>query len=888
MSTRSRKYRLEDGDRVAVVGAGPAGSFFAGFLLHGAARRGLHLEVTVYDGKDFEVKGPRGCNMCAGVISSSLLESLGSAGIEIPHARVQAEVGGYRCILQDREYTLGPPDARRRILAVFRGNGPKFSNHTENVSFDEVILEHAIAAGARFVPNKVTDIELGATPEQPLVVHHGSKGEEHRDEADVVVVAVGVNTRLVSALEQAGFGYRAPRTVRTCQAEIPLGRDEVQRRLGGNIVILFLGIPGVRFGALTPKGEFVTLTLVGDRDLDRDDLTQFLDHPRVQDVLGRHVDTDGICTCFPRLPHTASRRPYTDRLVVIGDAAVSRHYKNGIASAFMTARTAAETILEHGYSRRMLRRHYGAFVRTVSRDNLAGRFFYWLNDRIIDTPIMAETQLRVVLEHPDRRVRIRMHRVLWSLFTGNEPYTHTLRRLVTPALQWRLFLTTQGVLAERAAYRFRTRSSRQRRRSISGAYGPLQSGQRVIILGGGPAGASCAIALKKQAASLGRDIEVVMYEPKDFESQTHYNQCAGVLSPPIQSLLEEELEVPFPRHLVQKQIAGYILHGRSESIELEGEGDDTVALRRISFDRYLYLQAVARGVQVVKSRVTGVELYPDRVLVYSDSDNRSADVVVGAFGLDEGMCRVFERATPYRHPPCLESIVTKLHPGEAFMEAFGRWIHAFLPALEGVDFGAVTPKGNHLTINIAGKTVNAHDMDRFLALPEVRVLFPGGQPPRGLHYFKGKFPNGPARNLYGNRYIVIGDAAGLLRPFKGKGVTAACQNGIVAAETIMHRGISRHALAEFVLRMQDVTRDLTYGKVVRLAALATARLGLLDPLLSLANAEKGLREALFYSVSGLKSFRGIVWEHFSPGLLARIAMAMAAFKLRGSKSDRSS
>ena len=36
------------------------------------------------------------------------------------------------------------------------------------------------------------------------------------------------------------------------------------------------------------------------------------------------------------------------------------------------------------------------------------------------------------------------------------------------------------------------------------------------------------------------------------------------------------------------------------------------------------------------------------------------------------------------------------------MIAFGNRIHAFLPTSPRIEFGAITPKGNHLTINIAG------------------------------------------------------------------------------------------------------------------------------------------------------------------------------------------
>ena len=38
-----------------------------------------------------------------------------------------------------------------------------------------------------------------------------------------------------------------------------------------------------------------------------------------------------------------------------------------------------------------------------------------------------------------------------------------------------------------------------------------------------------------------------------------------------------------------------------------------------------------------------------------------------------------------------------------------------------------------------------------------------------LDYHRGCFPVKPAKHLFGDRYVTIGDAAGLIRPFKGKG-----------------------------------------------------------------------------------------------------------------------
>jgi len=193
--------------------------------------------------------------------------------------------------------------------------------------------------------------------------------------------------------------------------------------------------------------------------------------------------------------------------------------------------------------------------------------------------------------------------------------------------------------------------------------GPLRDGGHVVIIGGGPGGAACAIVLRRLAQSLGRDIRVTVYEGKTFAGERHYNQCVGVVSPPIVQILENDLGVPYPWHLVQRLITGYVLHGEKRSLLLTDASDEpSYAMRRVTFDAYLLEQAEAAGAQVVHTRVTDLEIDRDGVIIYSESDNRRADVLVGAFGLDPGTATAMARATAYRPPKFLDSIVTKIHP----------------------------------------------------------------------------------------------------------------------------------------------------------------------------------------------------------------------------------
>ncbi len=417
----------------------------------------------------------------------------------------------------------------------------------------------------------------------------------------------------------------------------------------------------------------------------------------------------------------------------------------------------------------------------------------------------------------------------------------------------------------------------------NGNLGPLMTGSTVVIIGGGPGGAGCAIALKNLADELGRKIRIILYEGKIFESSTHYNQCAGVLSSPILEIFETQLRIPFPRELVQRQITGYILHSDHEEIAMKKEGDITYAVRRVNFDDYLLKRAKEKGVEVIHSRVTDVEFNSGWVMVYSESDNTKADVVIGSFGMDDGMAKIFERATPYSQPRFLNSIVIKIHPDEEFLAQFGNFIHAFLPPLNKIEFGAVTPKMNHLTINIAGIAINSGSMDAFLKYPPVRKILPPGFNPESseLKYFKGRFPFRVSKGFYGNRYVIVGDSSGLLRPFKGKGINMSIITAVKAANTTMMKGISKEAFEnDYLVECREIIKDVPYGKALRWLAIKGSNLGLMDSIIKLGRTEIIMENALYNCVSAHKSFKEIFRETWNIKLILKILGILFKFFLK--------
>jgi flavin-dependent dehydrogenase len=383
--------------------------------------------------------------------------------------------------------------------------------------------------------------------------------------------------------------------------------------------------------------------------------------------------------------------------------------------------------------------------------------------------------------------------------------------------------------------------------------------------------------LERLAGDTGSQVQITILEGKQFTGERHYNQCVGVLSPPLPSLLEERLYVPFPDTLVRNEINGYVLHTAKEVITMGMEEESASAsLRRVQFDAYMLDQVKSRGINVLAARATDLEFHLDRVVVYTEGNPLEADVVVGAFGLDEGSAAMFARLTHYRKPEALSSIVTKYHPGPEGMEKIGNYIHAFLPVHPRIEFGAITPKGNHLTINIAGTAVDMDLMHAFLNLPSVRRVLPnlevaGVYDPNDLRFFKGRFPRSLAQGFYGDRYVTVGDAAGLVRAFKGKGVTSAVLTGIRAAETILKHGVTENAFRDhYRAANQDIIEDLPYGQGMRLLVILLSRYGLLDPVIRAAHKNAVLRSALLEAVSAKGPYKEVLKKSLNPGVLLAV------------------
>ncbi|MBI2447715.1 MAG: hypothetical protein HYV48_04195, partial [Candidatus Omnitrophica bacterium] len=672
-----------------------------------------------FDGKRFTATGPRGCNMCAGVVSEHLTGRLNEIGITFPDEIVQSRIQGYKLKTMMGELSLYNKNKEGKILTVFRGNGPDYSSNLSNVSFDNFLLEYVQGIGVELIQQPVSDITLPSGIGNEVRIEYGRGNDKKNFIADGVVIACGLNTSFLEKLKNMGFGYIPPKVVNTCQMEIALPPEYIKSHFSNMIFVYSLGIPGIRFAAIVPKSEHLTVTVVGNKNMKKTDMWAFLRHPLVKKDMPDDWDIpERYCHCHPKIGLTPSRNAWTDRLVIIGDASWSRYYKNALESAFWTARFAAESIVEHGWSRAGFKKYYYKKCKEkIVRDNSYGRLLFGIDRYITSLGFMTRAHITVANKADKNRQVRSLRRIIWNILTGNVPYKDIMKAALNPLLQ----ITLTWQILKDIAGGFRKQVEPKDGRDKKHQY-LLPPRKAVIgIIGGGPAGCGCAIAARMLASRNNLDLKVLLYEKRYVRNEK--KTCAGVLSPPIKKILKQ-LDIEIPEEMIHHVITDYVLHGEYENLHLtrgELEEEPTFSVQRNRFDDFLFEKARDNGVTIIEEELTDINILEDEVLLHSANATRRCDVVVGAFGLNEKMLTLFEeRLKTYKRPNLLRSILIELPMDENVINhKFKDTIHAFLPRRMGrIEFAAITPKKDSLTINAAGSRVTEKDMELFLRSPE--------------------------------------------------------------------------------------------------------------------------------------------------------------------------
>jgi flavin-dependent dehydrogenase len=287
----------------------------------------------------------------------------------------------------------------------------------------------------------------------------------------------------------------------------------------------------------------------------------------------------------------------------------------------------------------------------------------------------------------------------------------------------------------------------------------------VLIVGGGPAGSTCAWKLVQAG------VDVVVVDKARFPRD---KVCAGWITPAVVRALELDLGEYASRHTLQP-FTGFRTGPLDRGLRTTDFGVPiSYGIRRCEFDDYLLRRSGAR-----------VETAPGVALRDLENGARSRFATVGAGG---HICPVARQLNPREDP---EDVVVAQEIEFRLDDEMAQACRVrgecpelfFWPDLMG--YGWCVRKGQHLNVG-AGRLSRTNfpaAVREFAAMLAARGLTPM---PRGAwkgHAYLLDCTSG--RRLVGERTLLIGDAAGLALAPSGEGILAAVESGLIAADVIL-------------------------------------------------------------------------------------------------------
>jgi flavin-dependent dehydrogenase len=444
---------LQAGAKVAVIGGGPAGAFFALHLLRQAARANRPVTVAVLERRRAgalreacPVDGWSGCNYCAGGISPKLNDVLAELGVRIPEHLIQCHIRHITVQGFWKNIEIDVPPGRR-LLTVFRGSRPAANGAIGGL--DAFILEQGRLAGAEIIPGEVTALER--LVDGRFAVHYLASGQAGCFDADFVVAAAGVNAQ-PGVLPGDGKGFRLikahipsfqpPQVRRSMIFEVKLESDALAY-LSNTIHFVEYGSDHLRLEmcSIVPKRNYLTITLVGetiDRASQRDCpsiMREFLNLPHVRKLIPCGIGSIPVCACHPYLVSGSASNAFGDRIAVIGDLVTARLYKDGILSAERTARRLATALLEAGLDENSLAEAYEPILTHFRRDNRAAKIVFLLHRVVFGSSVLSRILYQAVIS--ERKTtpapRRRLENLLWRIASGDDEYRDILASMVHPS-----------------------------------------------------------------------------------------------------------------------------------------------------------------------------------------------------------------------------------------------------------------------------------------------------------------------------------------------------------------------------------------------------------------------------------------------------------------------
>jgi flavin-dependent dehydrogenase len=292
-----------------------------------------------------------------------------------------------------------------------------------------------------------------------------------------------------------------------------------------------------------------------------------------------------------------------------------------------------------------------------------------------------------------------------------------------------------------------------------------------VVVGGGPAGSTCAGALRRD----GWDVTVV-----DRAQFPRDKVCAGWVTPEVFSLLNLSPSDYQAANLTLQTVSAFRTGViGAPMVETQYPGVVSYGILRREFDNFLLQRA---GVRVLPGTAVTTLQRPNSTWIVNDSIE--TPVLIGAGGHFCPVARHLRGGGADLERPIVAKEAEFLSARIAPTAAHDPPSLYFCRDLDG--YGWCVPKGAYLNVGIGRR--DGHDFGRyvtdFVAFLEAHDIHAGDAEVRwhGHAYFAAGTSKRP---LIDRGVLLIGDAAGLAYRESGEGIRPSIESALLAARTLI-------------------------------------------------------------------------------------------------------